>query len=93
MTIKKADFSRKIHEQFGFPIAAAERIVDVVFNEIKESLKRGEPVKITNFGTFNINEKAERIGRNPKTGKTAIISARKVPTFKSSAEFKELMKK
>ena len=92
MTIKKSDFAQEIHSKFGFTIAVAERIVDVIFCEITESLKRGEPVKITGFGTFNLNDKKERAGRNPKTGKPAIISARRVPTFRASAEFKDKLK-
>ena len=91
-TIKKSDFAKHVHEQFGFPIAVAGDIVDIIFGEIVESLKRGEPVKIANFGTFDINNKAERLGRNPKTGKSAVISARRVPTFRASREFKDKFK-
>jgi integration host factor subunit alpha len=92
-TIKKADFANHIHKKFGLPSATSERIVDIIFGEITDSLKRGEEVKITNFGTFSINHKSERMGRNPKTGKPAVISARRVPTFHTSAEFREKMRK
>ena len=91
-TIKKADFARYVHKKFGFPMAVAENIVTVILDEIVTTIKRGEPVKITNFGTFNINYKRERMGRNPQNGKPAVISARKVPTFKSSADFKQRTK-
>jgi integration host factor subunit alpha len=92
-TVKKIDFANRIHKKFGFSSAASERIVDIIIGEITDSLKRGEEVKITNFGTFNINEKKERVGRNPKTGAPAIISARRIPTFKASVEFRNKMKK
>jgi len=91
-TIKKNDFAKHINKKFGFPVSAADGIVDVIFGEVKDSLRRGEEVKITNFGTFGINAKKERIGRNPKTGKPAVIKARRVPTFRASLEFKNLMK-
>ncbi|MDR1826640.1 MAG: integration host factor subunit alpha [Rickettsiales bacterium] len=88
MTIKKSDFAKHINRRFGFPASMAGEIVTVIFQEIIESLKRGEPVKIANFGTFGIHEKKEREGRNPKTGKPAMISARRVPTFRASDNFR-----
>ena len=91
-TIKKSDFAEYVRERFGFPLAVSGNIVEVIFGEIVESLKRGEPVKISNFGTFDISDKAERVGRNPKTGRPAVISARRVPTFRASQEFKEKFK-
>jgi integration host factor subunit alpha len=92
-TIKRIDFARHIGGLFGFPVAAAERIVGIIFGEVLEALKYGEEVKVANFGTFGINEKKERVGRNPKTKKPAVISARRVPTFRASAEFRERMRK
>jgi integration host factor subunit alpha len=81
-----------IRSRFGFPAATAMRIVDILFGEITDSLRRGEAVKIAGFGAFGINDKAERMGRNPKTGKPAVVAARRVPTFRPSAEFRERMK-
>lgn len=92
MTIKKNDFAKHINKKFGFPVAFAGGIVDVIFEEIVGSLKRGETVKITNFGTFQINEKPERLGRNPKTKMPAVISARAVPTFHACTEFRNKLK-
>jgi integration host factor subunit alpha len=90
-TIKKSDFANHIRAKFGFTISAAERLVDMIFDEIAESLKRGEEVKISNFGTFKILSKAARMGRNPRTGRPAAISARRVPSFRASAEFRRKM--
>jgi integration host factor subunit alpha len=91
-TIKKSDFARHLNNRFGFPISVAARIVDIIFGEIIDSLKRGEEVKIFNFGTFLLNEKKARIGRNPQTGEPAMIPARRVPTFHASAKFRNKMK-
>jgi integration host factor subunit alpha len=92
-TVKRDDFAKHISGRFGFPIAAAARIVGIVFGEITEALKYDEEVKITNFGTFGINGKKERIGRNPKTKKPAVISARRVPTFRAASEFRSKVRK
>jgi integration host factor subunit alpha len=89
MTIKKADFAVHVNKTFGLPMATAERVVGIIFGEIAESLRRGESVKIKNFGTFNMNEKGARPGRNPHTGQPVMISARRVPTFRASREFKD----
>ena len=62
----------------------ARKILDATFDEIGEALSRGESVKLRSFGTFNVREKRERIGRNPKTGVEATITPRRVLTFKAS---------
>ena len=64
--------------------AEASKMLDAVFEEICETLARGEPVKLRSFGSFNIRSKRGRIGRNPKTGAEAEITPRKVLTFKAS---------
>ena len=70
----------------------SEQLIDIIFGEMTQTLTRGRRIQITNFGAFNINHKRERMGRNPKTGKAATISARRVPTFKPSAEFRDILK-
>jgi len=92
-TIKKTDFAKHIHKKFGFSNLLSERLIDVVFGEIAQALTRGRRVQITNFGAFNINHKRERIGRNPKTGRMAVITARRVPTFRPSVEFRNSLRK
>lgn len=86
--ITRADFSKRLQQAFGLSGGDAYKLVDLVFAEISESLVRGEEVKISGFGTFRILEKKSRIGRNPKTGEEAIISARRVASFRPSAEFR-----
>jgi integration host factor subunit alpha len=58
---------------------------------LTRELEMGEPVKISSFGSFNVNLKRKRVGRNPKTGEPAIISARRVVTFKASRTLKDLV--
>ena len=91
-TIKKNDFAKDINRRLGLPTSRAADIVDVIFQEIIGSLQRGEAVKITNFGTFEVRSKRARAGRNPRTGEPAIISARRVPTFRASTSFRDRVK-
>ena len=92
-TITRNDFANRLRERFGLTTADAYKLVDVVFSEIRESLINGEEVKFAGFGTFKILEKNARMGRNPKTGESALISARRVATFRPSNEFRERVAK
>ena len=77
-----------MRERFGLTSADAYKLVDVIFDEITESLVNGEEVKFAGFGSFKILNKNARMGRNPKTGEAAEISARRVVTFRPSTEFR-----
>ena len=92
-TITRNDLANRLRERFGLTTSDAYKMVDVVFDEICESLINGEEVKFAGFGTFKILDKAARMGRNPKTGESAIISARRVATFRPSNEFRERVAK
>lgn len=70
-----------ISRRVGISIRDASYMVDAILEEMAAALERGENVKITKFGTFLLNDKAPRIGRNPKTGQQALVSARRVVTF------------
>lgn len=65
-----------------------EENLDLFINVVKEELSKGNKIYLRNFGTFEVVERAERIGRNPKTGETAQIPACKVPKFKPGEDFK-----
>ena len=91
-TITRADFAENIRAAFGLTLADSYKLVDVFFAEISEALVRGEEVKIANLGTFRILEKNARPGRNPKTGETKVITARRVVSFRPSAEFRRQVK-
>lgn len=85
----KADIVERIYKEAGFTKKEAADLVDLVFNTIKDTLARGEKVKISGFGNFSIRDKAKRVGRNPQTGEAMEISARRVLTFKPSQVLKE----
>lgn len=88
-TITRSDFADRLRERFGLTMADAYKMVDVVFDEIRDALINGEEVKFAGLGSFKILEKNARMGRNPKTGQSAIISARRVAAFRPSNEFRE----
>lgn len=89
MAMTKADIVERIYKEAGFTKKEAAELVDLVFNTIKDTLSRGEKVKISGFGNFSIRDKATRVGRNPQTGQAMEISARRVLTFKPSQVLKE----
>ncbi len=88
----KADIIEAVYEKVGgFSKKEAAEIVESVFNQIKETLERGEKIKISGFGNFIVREKKARIGRNPQTGEEITISARRVLTFKPSQVLKNIL--
>ena len=88
----KADIVENVYEKLGvYSKKEAAEIVEVVFEQIKDTLADGEKLKISGFGNFVVREKAERIGRNPKTGDKITITARKVLTFKPSQVLKNAL--
>ena len=92
-TVTRNDIAKKLRDTFGFTASQSGRLVDLIFNEICESLINGEEVKFAGFGTFKILDKSARVARNPKTGETAIVSARRVATFRPCNEFRERVSK
>lgn len=88
-TITRIELANALRNRFGLTSADSYKMIDIIFDEIEQSLVHGEDVKITGFGTFKILSKSARIGRNPKTGVPAIISARRVATFHPSTEFRK----
>ena len=87
----KADIVEKVYERVGFSKKESNKIVELILETIKENLERGEKVKISGFGNFEIRRKKPRIGRNPQTGEEIEISARHVLTFKPSQVLKKMM--
>ncbi len=84
MSVTKADIVERVYKEAGFSKKEAADLVDLIFKVIKDTLSRGEKVKISGFGNFSIRDKATRMGRNPQTGEAMPISARRVLTFKPS---------
>ena len=87
--VNRKALANKIYQYIGFSKIISENIVNDIFYIIMSSFKENEKIKITSFGTFLKKRKNERIGRNPKTQKKKIISARNVVTFKASKFFKD----
>jgi len=88
-TITKLDLVNHLHENLGLNKVESKELVEAFFDEIKKSLLNNEEVKISGFGNFKILNKKERPGRNPKTGEPAIISARRVITFKAGQKLRK----
>src|SRR3989338_2696445 len=84
----KAEIIEAIYSKIGFSKKESADIVELVFDTIKETLARGEKIKISGFGNFVVRQKKPRIGRNPQTGEEIEISARKVLTFRPSQVLK-----
>ena len=88
-TITRMDLADALRNRFGFTASDSYKMIDIIFDEIEQSLINGEEVKITGLGTFKILSKPARIGRNPKTGVPAVISARRVASFRPSDGFRK----
>ena len=84
MAMTKADLVDAIYEKIGFSKKEAADLVELLFDTIKDSLSKGQKIKISGFGNFVVREKRSRTGRNPQTGKSIQISARRVLTFRPS---------
>jgi len=84
----KADIIEGVYEKVGFSKKESAEIVELVFDTVKETLERGDKIKISGFGNFQVRQKKARVGRNPQTGKEIEISARRVPTFRPSQVLK-----
>ncbi len=80
--LTKAELAEKLFEDLGLNKREAKDMVDLFFDEIRDSLSRNEQVKLSGFGNFDLRDKRQRPGRNPKTGEEIPISARRVVTFK-----------
>lgn len=93
MTLTKAAISERLIEKLGFNKRDAQNIVDFLFEEMRQKLEKGEDVKISGFGNFELRDKPERPGRNPKTGQNVPISARRVVTFKPGHKLKGRIEK
>ncbi|MFU1635048.1 integration host factor subunit alpha [Aeromonas veronii] len=88
MALTKADIAEHLFTQLGMSKREAKDMVEAFFEEIRQALERGEQVKISGFGNFDLREKNQRPGRNPKTGEDIPISARRVVTFRPGQKLK-----
>ena len=91
MALTKAEIATHLSEKIGLSKREAKEFVESFFEEIKATLENGESVKISGFGGFELKDKSERPGRNPKTGEDIPIAARRVVTFRAGLKLKELV--
>ena len=82
MALTKADMTEMLYSELGLTKIEAKSIVEAFFEEVRGALEGGEQVKLSGFGNFDLRDKGERPGRNPKTGEEIPISARRVVTFR-----------
>src|SRR5436305_15145674 len=87
----KADLVNDVANAAELTKKDAERLVEIVFESIIESLNQGEKIELRGFGSFRVRERGARRGRNPKTGEAVSIPAKRVPYFKPGKELKELI--
>ncbi|GAB4464138.1 MAG: integration host factor subunit alpha [Burkholderiaceae bacterium] len=87
-TMTKAELADALFERLGLNKREAKDMVDAFFDEIRHALERGESVKLSGFGNFQLRDKPQRPGRNPKTGEEIAITARRVVTFHASHKLK-----
>ena len=90
--MNKADLASEIAKKTKLSKAKAWEILNAAIDAIKGSLKKGQKVSLIGFGSFVVRSRKARMGRNPKTGETIQIKARKVPAFSAGAELKKLVK-
>ena len=89
MALTKAEMAERLFEEVGLNKREAKEFVDSFFDVLRESLGRGQQVKLSGFGNFDLRQKNQRPGRNPKTGEEIPISARTVVTFRPGQKLKE----
>jgi len=90
-TLTKAELAELLFEQVGLNKREAKDMVETFFDEIRNALERGETVKLSGFGNFQLRDKPQRPGRNPKTGEAIPITARRVVTFHASQKLKSMV--
>ena len=91
INLTKKDLVNLVYMQLGFSKQISENLIEDFLSTIVSNIKQEKKLKLSKFGTFSIREKKSRIGRNPKTKETKMISSRNVVLFKPSKEFKEFV--
>lgn len=87
-TLTKMDLALEIHQVLGLNKREAKDFIEAFFEEVRSTLEKGHTVKLSGFGNFDLRDKSERPGRNPKTGEEIPISARRVVTFSAGQKLR-----
>ncbi|WP_448873187.1 HU family DNA-binding protein [Desulfobulbus propionicus] len=90
--MNKTELIDKVAKESALSKAVAEQVVNSVLSAVAEAMKMGDKVTLVGFGTFSVSERAAREGRNPKSGETINIPAKKVVKFKAGSKLKETVK-
>ncbi len=91
MTLTKAELANLLFEKVGLNKREAKDMVETFFEEVRTAQEKGDSVKLSGFGNFQLREKPQRPGRNPKTGEEMPITARRVVTFHASQKLKAMV--
>ena len=90
--MNKTELIAAIAEKSGVSKKDAEKVVNATVEVITDAMAKGDKVALTGFGSFEVRERAEKQGRNPKTGETMTVPASKVPAFKAGKALKDAVK-
>ena len=93
MTLTKAELANLLFEKVGLNKREAKDMVESFYEEVRAALQSGDGVKLSGFGNFQLRDKPQRPGRNPKTGEEIPITARRVVTFHASQKLKAMVEK
>ena len=88
MALTKADMAESLSNELGLNKREARELVELFFEDLRTALASGEQIKLSGFGNFDLRDKNQRPGRNPKTGKEIPITARRVVTFRPGQKLK-----
>ena len=88
-TVTRADLCEAVHEEVGLTRQDCSELVERTLELMAQALEKGEQVKLSGFGVFQVREKRARMGRNPKTGESVALPAKHVPHFKPGKELRE----
>ena len=91
INLTKKDLVNLVYMQLGFSKQVSENLIEDFLSTVVSNIKKEKKLKLSKFGTFSIRQKKSRIGRNPKTKETKVISSRDVVLFKPSKEFKDFV--
>ncbi len=90
--MNKMQLISEVAKRSGLTKKEAKAAIDAVFSAIRDALSKGQKVRLIGFGTFEVRKRGSRKGKNPKTGQTITIPARKVPAFRASSDLKKAVK-
>ena len=91
-TITRSQLSEAVYQEVGLSRNESSELFESILDKLSETLAKGEPVKLSSFGSFSVRSKSERIGRNPKTGEEVPILPRRVVVFRPSQVLKDRIK-